>query len=76
MLHAGLKPSLVTYNTLLDVYAKRGAWQEALAVLDALQRRVRRGGTAGAQYWCTASSGQRREVTCCSCSCGAGRYWV
>jgi len=33
----GCKPNLVTYNTLIDVYGKTGAWEDAVAVLDALE---------------------------------------
>jgi pentatricopeptide repeat protein len=41
MLAAGLQPNLVTYNTLLEVYAKRGMWREAVGVLDTLEQQVR-----------------------------------
>lgn len=41
MLTAGLQPNLVTYNTLLEVYAKRGMWREAVGVLDTLEQQVR-----------------------------------
>ena len=37
MLAEGCTPNLVTYNTLIDVYGKTGAWEEAVAVLDALE---------------------------------------
>lgn len=40
MLAAGLQPNLVTYNTLLEVYAKRGMWREAVGVLDTLEQQV------------------------------------
>jgi pentatricopeptide repeat protein len=40
MLSAGLQPNLVTYNTLLEVYAKRGMWREAVGVLDTLEQQV------------------------------------
>jgi len=30
----GCKPNLVTYNTLIDVYGKTGAWEDAVAALD------------------------------------------
>lgn len=36
MLAEGCHPNLVTYNTLIDVYGKTGAWQEAIRVLDTL----------------------------------------
>lgn len=42
MLAAGLQPNLVTYNTLLEVYAKRGMWREAVGVLDTLEQQVSR----------------------------------
>ena len=38
MLAEGCTPNLVTYNTLIDVYGKTGSWQEAVAVLDALEQ--------------------------------------
>lgn len=41
MLSNGLQPNLVTYNTLLDVYAKQAMWQEAISVLDTLDQQVR-----------------------------------
>lgn len=40
VLSAGLQPNLVTYNTLLEVYAKRGMWREAVGVLDTLEQQV------------------------------------
>lgn len=40
MLSEGLQPNLVTYNTLLEVYAKRGMWREAVGVLDTLEQQV------------------------------------
>jgi pentatricopeptide repeat protein len=45
MLQEGLQPNLVTYNTLLEVYAKRGMWGKAVGVLDTLEQQVR--GTLG-----------------------------
>lgn len=42
MLAAGLQPNLVTYNTLLEVYAKRSMWREAVGVLDTLEQQVSR----------------------------------
>lgn len=38
MLSAGLQPNLVTFNTLLEVYAKQGMWREAVGVLDTLEQ--------------------------------------
>ena len=46
MLSAGLQPNLVTYNTLLEVYAKRGMWREAVGVLDTLEQQVWRAAVA------------------------------
>lgn len=37
MLAESIRPNYVTYNTLLEVYAKLGMWQEAVAMLDTLQ---------------------------------------
>jgi pentatricopeptide repeat protein len=33
MLSCSLSPSLISYNTLLHAYAKMGAWQESLGLL-------------------------------------------
>jgi pentatricopeptide repeat domain-containing protein 1 len=38
MLQEGCTPNLVTFNTLIDVYGKTGAWEEAIRVLDALEQ--------------------------------------
>eukprot|EP00887_Chlorella_sp_A99_P000227 scaffold13.g227.t1 len=38
MLAEGCTPNLVTYNTLIDVYGKTGAWEDAVRVLDALEQ--------------------------------------
>jgi pentatricopeptide repeat protein len=46
MLAAGLQPNLVTFNTLLEVYAKQGMWREAIGVLDTLKQQVRQQATA------------------------------
>lgn len=40
MLAEGCTPNVVTYNTLIDVYGKTGQWEEAIAVLDTLERQV------------------------------------
>lgn len=40
MLAEGCTPNVVTYNTLIDVYGKTGQWEEAVAVLDTLERQV------------------------------------
>lgn len=36
MTTSSLSPSLISYNTLLHAYAKMGAWQESLALLQHL----------------------------------------
>lgn len=41
MLEEGCTPNLVTYNILIDVYTKKGAWDEAVKILDTLERQVR-----------------------------------
>jgi len=38
MLNEGCSPNLVTFNTLIDVYGKTGAWEEAIAVLDEIEQ--------------------------------------
>ena len=40
LLREGCTPNLVTYNILIDVHGKTGAWQEAVQVLDALEAQV------------------------------------
>lgn len=34
MLNQGLKPNIVTYNTLIDIYGKKGDWKNAVKVVD------------------------------------------
>lgn len=34
-------PNVVTYNTLIDVYGKLGQWEDAVRVIDVMQREVR-----------------------------------
>ena len=41
LLSEGCTPNLVTFNTLIEVYSKTGAWQDAVSVLDALEAQVR-----------------------------------
>jgi pentatricopeptide repeat domain-containing protein 1 len=41
MLSEGCTPNLVTFNTLLDVYAKTGHYAEALGVLGQLDMQAR-----------------------------------
>jgi pentatricopeptide repeat protein len=60
MLSEGLTPNLVTYNTLLEVYAKQAKWEQALSTLDALQRQVGRGRARGLQE----RAGPRRRARC------------
>lgn len=33
-------PNVVTYNTLIDVYGKLGQWEDAVRVIDVMQREV------------------------------------
>jgi pentatricopeptide repeat domain-containing protein 1 len=40
LLREGCTPNLVTYNILIDIHGKMGNWQEAVAVLDALESQV------------------------------------
>jgi pentatricopeptide repeat protein len=40
MLEEGIAPNLVTYNILIDVYVKRGQWEEAIKTLDRLEQQV------------------------------------
>ena len=40
MLEEGCSPNLVTYNTLIDVLVKKGLWEEALKILDTLEKQV------------------------------------
>jgi pentatricopeptide repeat protein len=40
MLEEGCTPNLVTFNTLIDLYVKTGQWQEAIGVLDTLEKHV------------------------------------
>lgn len=36
----GVRPNVVTYNTLVDVYGKTGQWERAVCVLDEMQLEV------------------------------------
>lgn len=40
MLGEGCTPNLVTYNILIDVYVKKGQWEEAVKILDTLEHQV------------------------------------
>jgi pentatricopeptide repeat protein len=40
MLAEGCAPNLVTYNILIDVYVKKGQWEEAVKILDTLEQQV------------------------------------
>lgn len=42
MIEEGCVPNLVTYNILIDVYVKKGQWEEAVTILGTLERQVRR----------------------------------
>jgi len=44
LLSEGCTPNLVTFNTLIEVYSKTNAWQDAVSVLDALEAQARRPG--------------------------------
>lgn len=39
----GVRPNVVTYNTLVDVYGKIGQWERAVGVLDDMGQDVSRG---------------------------------
>ncbi len=41
LLSEGCTPNLVTFNTLIEVYSKTNAWQDAVSVLDALEAQAR-----------------------------------
>ena len=43
-----IRPNVVTYNTLVDVYGKTGHWEKAVCVLDDMRKEVRRAGRAAA----------------------------
>lgn len=36
-----IRPNVVTYNTLVDVYGKTGQWEKAVRVLDDMRQEVR-----------------------------------
>lgn len=41
-MHAdNVQPNVVTYNTLVDVYGKTGAWDKAVRVLDDMREQAR-----------------------------------
>lgn len=40
MLDEGCTPNLVTYNILIDVFVKKGQWEEAVKSLDTLEQQV------------------------------------
>lgn len=42
MIEEGCVPNLVTYNILIDVYVKKGQWEEAVTILGTLERQVSR----------------------------------
>jgi pentatricopeptide repeat domain-containing protein 1 len=37
-----IRPNVVTYNTLVDVYGKTGQWEKAVRVLDDMRNEVGR----------------------------------
>lgn len=37
-----IRPNVVTYNTLVDVYGKTGQWEKAVGVLDDMRQEVRK----------------------------------
>lgn len=39
----GVRPNVVTYNTLVDVFGKTGQWERAVRVLDDMGQDVSRG---------------------------------
>jgi pentatricopeptide repeat protein len=45
LLAEGLTPNIVTYNILLEVYAKQGMWQQAVQTLSMIQTQVCHGFT-------------------------------
>jgi pentatricopeptide repeat protein len=54
MREEGLSPNVVTYNTLVDVYGKRGAWEQAVGVLDDMTAEVGGGvGVVMMQFGCS-----------------------
>ena len=79
MLAEGCTPNLVTYNTLIDVYGKTGAWEEAIRVLDALERqgidpeiRTYNTGEAGARLVALEQApGARLHVSMLAAACDA-----
>jgi pentatricopeptide repeat protein len=51
-----IRPNVVTYNTLVDVYGKTGQWEKAVRVLDDMrdevgwqQQQLQRGSAASAK---------------------------
>lgn len=60
-----IRPNVVTYNTLVDVYGKTGQWEKAVRVLDDMRQEVRLlvlHGDMGVVGCCTT----RRP--CCGCN--------
>jgi pentatricopeptide repeat protein len=51
MLAEGCAPNLVTYNILIDVYVKKGQWEEAVKILDTLEQQVMHAARAGCCLW-------------------------
>jgi len=44
----GVRPNVVTYNTLVDVFGKIGQWERAVRVLDDMNQDVSPGGCSAA----------------------------
>lgn len=54
-----IRPNVVTYNTLVDVYGKTGQWEKAVRVLDDMRDEVSglRSGLQGGGHWDTPCLG-------------------
>lgn len=78
MLAEGCTPNLVTYNTLLEVFAKQAKWEEAVSVLDSLQSQVRAGSLQMcACVWVVGCVRVRlcARARACACACACLRVW-
>jgi pentatricopeptide repeat protein len=89
MLSCSLSPSLISYNTLLHAYAKMGAWQESLGLLQHMCTRcaeavvcrcvlfvlhvVLRGAS---KRWVLASTQVCRRAWACCSTCDPGVVWL
>ena len=61
LLSEGCTPNLVTFNTLIEVYSKTGAWQDAVSVLDALEAQARLLST----HFCAVGQAAHFFIRCC-----------